>query len=146
MGNLDSIGVTSLSRIQNLGGDVMHILKYTDPNFLGFGEAYFSIIQNNAIKAWKMHKEMTLNLVVPIGLVRFVFANTEPNAVDQFRTIQIGESDYSRITVPPNTWFGFQGIGQNPNLVLNIADKIHDTNEIIRAPLEKFNYNWEFVP
>jgi dTDP-4-dehydrorhamnose 3,5-epimerase len=146
MGNLNSISVTSLPRIQNLGGDVLHILKHTDPNFLGFGEAYFSIIQNNAIKAWKMHKEMTLNLVVPIGLVRFVFASTEPNAVEQFRTIQIGENDYSRITVPPNTWFGFQGIGQNPNLVLNIADKIHDTNEIIRAPLEKFNYNWEFVP
>ena len=38
-----------------------------------FGEIYFSNINSLCIKAWKKHKIMTLNLIVPIGKVRFVF-------------------------------------------------------------------------
>ena len=33
----------------------------------GFEEAYFSLIDKDAVKAWKRHKTMTLNLVVPLG-------------------------------------------------------------------------------
>ena len=76
--SLDDIIVTPLKRIPTDGGDVMHALKFSDNGFKGFGEVYFSWIEQGIIKAWKRHQRMTLNLVVPLGEVRFVFHIAEP--------------------------------------------------------------------
>ena len=65
--------INKLKRINVEGGDVLHCLKSSDKAFLEFGEAYFSFIEMNYIKAWKRHIKMTMNLIVPIGLVQFVF-------------------------------------------------------------------------
>ena len=71
--SLNDILVTPLKRIHTIGGDVLHALKSSDTGFNGFGEVYFSWIDQSAIKAWKCHLRMTLNLMVPMGKVRFVF-------------------------------------------------------------------------
>ena len=42
---------------------------------------------------------MTLNLVVPIGMVRFVFLDSQSSKVS--RVEDIGEKNYARPTVPP---------------------------------------------
>ena len=66
----------------------MHVLKSSDRGFEKFGEAYFSCINSCAVKAWKKHTLMTLNLVVPIGKVKFVFH--DKNNPDEFREEIIG--------------------------------------------------------
>ena len=99
------IVVTELKRIETPGGDVFHAMKQSESQYEGFGEAYFSWVNEGAIKAWKMHKRMTLNLVVPVGNVRFVFVSDSENK--DFRVEEIGEKRYARITVPPGVWFGF---------------------------------------
>ena len=71
-------------------GDVLHYLKNSSKNFNGFGEVYFSKIKPNAIKAWKLHKKMTLNLIVPMGKVQFVFFSETTKA---FRIEVIGEEN-----------------------------------------------------
>ena len=48
-----------------------------------------------------MHLKMTMNLIVPIGAVQFIFYDFENNLLDN---IIIGEDNYCRITVPPNVW------------------------------------------
>ena len=75
MENLDvnEIILTDLKKISTNGGNVLHYLKSTDEGFNKFGEVYFSWINKNSIKAWKKHTKMTLNLVVPLGKVKFVF-------------------------------------------------------------------------
>ena len=67
--------ITPLNIIDTPGGNVMHAMKGSDPGFVKFGEAYFSKVNPFEIKAWKRHKEMTLNLVVPQGKIRFVFCD-----------------------------------------------------------------------
>ena len=69
---IDGVIITPLDRITVEGGDVLHAMKNSDIGHFGFGEAYFSKIHRNSIKAWKMHKEMILNIVVPIGAIHFV--------------------------------------------------------------------------
>lgn len=110
--NLSNVFVTELRRIDVKGGDVMHAIKKEDLQSDGFGEAYFSWISAGAIKAWKRHLRMTMNLIVPVGNVRFVFRAIDAFGVDQFRVEEIGENCYARITVPPGIWFGFQGMGR----------------------------------
>jgi dTDP-4-dehydrorhamnose 3,5-epimerase len=138
--NLEEIIITPLLKIEVVGGDVLHILKHSDSVFSGFGEAYFSIIESGSIKAWKRHTEMTMNIVVPFGKVRFVFYI---EGRDEFRIEELGIKCYSRITVPPGVWFGFQGISEEQSLVLNIANIQHDPNEVERRNLEDINFNWQ---
>ena len=138
--NLMDILVTPLRRIPTIGGDVMHAIKNSDNGFNDFGEVYFSWVEQGAIKAWKYHQHMTLNLVVPLGEISFVFhINDQENC---FRTETIGEQKYVRLTVPPGIWFGFQGRGSGQSLLMNLADMTHDTDEVLRKSVSEFNYNW----
>jgi len=135
MGNLDSIIITPLKNIQTIGGNVLHCLNYLEDSYINFGEAYFSLINYQSIKGWKMHKKMTLNLVVPIGNVKFIFVQSD---FSKTKEIIIGDTNYCRITVPPGIWFGFKGLDNPRNLILNIADIKHDTNEVSRIEIDKF--------
>jgi dTDP-4-dehydrorhamnose 3,5-epimerase len=137
---LDSIIITPLKRITTVGGDVMHGMKATDVGYDGFGEAYFSWVQQGAIKAWKKHNRMTMNVVVPVGNVRFVFTLA---AGSEFREIVIGESSYARVTVPSGVWFGFQGLDAPTNLVLNIASIGHDPDEVDRLDTGAMYFDWD---
>jgi dTDP-4-dehydrorhamnose 3,5-epimerase len=137
--NLEAIVVTPLARIATAGGDVLHALKQQDQSFTGFGEAYFSFVAPGAVKAWKRHKRMTMNVVVPVGCVRFVFHLQDGDA---YRVEDIGVDRYGRVTVPPGIWFGFQGLGESQNLILNIADIAHDPAEVDRLPISEIKYSW----
>jgi dTDP-4-dehydrorhamnose 3,5-epimerase len=138
--SLDDILVTPLKRIPTVGGDVMHGLKKSDNGFNGFGEVYFSWVEQGVIKAWKCHQRMTMNLIVPVGEVGFVIHLT--NQKNSFRTENIGEERYVRLTVPPLIWFGFRGRGSGQSLLMNLADMAHDPDEILRETTSEFIYNW----
>lgn len=136
---LADILLTPLPRIETAGGDVLHAMKQSDAGYAGFGEAYFSWVSAGAVKAWKRHTRMTMNVVVPVGQVRFVF---HLDGTDQFRVEEIGVDRYARITVPPGIWFGFHGLTAPQSLVLNIASIPHDPNEVERLALTDINYAW----
>lgn len=136
----DLIQVTPLKNIPVTGGDVLHAMKLNDPGYSGFGEAYFSFIEKSAVKAWKRHERMIMNLVVPVGEVRFVFH--DPHAVSLFREEIIGERRYVRLTVFPGIWFGFQGLASPRSLVLNIANISHDPLETQRKALADIPFDW----
>ena len=140
--SLDNIHVTPLKRITTEGGDVMHALKKSDTGFNGFGEVYFSWVEEAAIKSWKCHQLTTLNLVVPLGEVRFVFHL--PEHKNEFRIEKLGNERYSRLTVPPGIWFGFQGVAPGSSLLMNVTDFEHHPNEVLRKNPSDFTYEWSF--
>ncbi len=137
---LDKIKINNLDVLTTKHGNVMHALKKSNENFKEFGEIYFSWINYKSIKAWKYHTLMTLNLVVPVGKVKFVFYS-EKNK--KFRVEEIGENNYMLLTVPPCIWFGFQGLYNNRSLVTNIADIEHDPNETLRKDYKEIKFDWE---
>ena len=51
------------------------------------------------------------------------------------KNINIGEDNYSRITVAPLVWFGFKGLSSKTSYILNISDESHDPSEVERKPL-----------
>jgi len=136
---LDQITLTPLKRMATGKGDVLHGMKATDPGFAGFGEVYFSWIEAGEIKAWKRHLRMTMNLIVPVGQVKFVFYQS---FFQQFREETVGDNHYCRVTVPPGIWFGFMGLFHPQSLVTNLANLPHDPTEIERWPLTTVNYAW----
>ena len=137
--SLENIQLTLLSRINATGGDVLHGMKHTDAGYAGFGETYFSWVVQSAVKAWKRHTRMTMNLIVPAGSVRFVFVAEDERTL---REEVIGEERYARLTVPPGVWFGFQGLSAPQSLVVNIASIEHDPLEVERRDAFDINYDW----
>ena len=133
----DKVQLFSEDIIQVKGGDILHVMKSTSNSYKGFGEAYFSLIKYRFIKGWKLHKRMTLNLVVPYGEVKFVIYENEC-----FKEYILSNKNYSRLTIPPNIWFGFQGLSKKESIVLNIANIKHEANEVSRKKIEEFNYDW----
>lgn len=136
--SVSEIVATPLKRIAVVGGDVLHALKKSDACFSGFGEAYFSLVNHGVVKAWKRHREMVLNLVVPVGCVGFVFIDDAGNV----RTESVGENNYRRLTVPPGLWFGFKGLGGGGSLVMNLANIEHDPQEVERKAESELAFDW----
>jgi dTDP-4-dehydrorhamnose 3,5-epimerase len=144
---IEGVLLTKLKIIPGDSGDVLHAMKKTESSFLGFGEAYFSTIRKNAVKAWKRHRKMTLNLVVPCGKIKFVLydeRNNSPSRGEIFE-ITLSRNNYQRLTVPPMVWMGFKGMDNDLNMLLNIADMAHDPDDIDRVEAYKshIRYSWD---
>jgi dTDP-4-dehydrorhamnose 3,5-epimerase len=134
--------ITKLDVVDTPGGNVMHAMKRSDAGYIGFGEAYFSKIEKGAIKAWKRHKKMTLNLVVPIGKIRFILFDDRESSSAQFQEVIISKSNYCRLTVPAMVWVGFQGLSNDGSMLLNIANIEHNSSEVERLGIESITYDW----
>jgi len=134
---LDGVILTPLKQIYNSKGDIFHAMKRSDKGFSGFGEAYFSTVNNNEIKGWKKHTKMTLNLVVVTGEIEFVVYDG-----DDFFNVKLSKNNYQRLTVGPNLWLAFRGL-DNENMLLNLASIEHDPNESENVDLDFFNYSWD---
>ena len=139
---MNKLIITPLDIIETDKGDVMHGMKSYDPGFSGFGEAYFSVVNHNAIKAWKRHHEMTLNLVVPVGKIRFVLFDNRKLTNGRFQEVIISKDNYCRLTIPPMVWLGFQGLSDDGSMLLNIANIEHNPGEVDRLEVDKINYDW----
>ena len=142
--NISGVVFTPLSIIDTEGGDVLHAMKSSDMGYNGFGEAYFSTIDSGAIKGWKLHQEMILNLVVPIGKVRFVIFDDriETPTKGEFCEIILSRENYGRLTIPPLLWVGFQGLDNSSSLLLNIASIEHSPEEVSRRELNEIEFDW----
>jgi len=140
---IDDVILTPLKIIDVPGGDVLHAMKCDDPGYSGFGEAYFSTIESGEIKAWKKHREMTLNLIVPVGEIRFViFDDRMPQGDDRFQDFSLSRKNYCRLTIPPMIWFGFQGVSDKDAILLNIANIPHDPNDIEKKEINEIEFDW----
>jgi dTDP-4-dehydrorhamnose 3,5-epimerase len=147
MSEIDGLTVTPLRRIPDERGAVFHMLREDSPGFERFGEIYFSLVYPNAIKAWHLHKQMTLNYAVPVGMVKLVCyddredSSTRGNVVELF----IGELNYVLVTIPPLVWNGFKGIADRPALIANCATVPHTPDEIVRTDpfTPDIPYNWD---
>ena len=144
MNDINGVLITPLKIIDTLGGDVMHAMKKGDDGYSSFGEAYFSTIEPGVIKGWKRHHKMTLNLVVPVGAVRFiVFDNRlESNSFDLFQQVVLSTENYCRLTIPSMLWVGFQGVDDVTSMLLNIADTEYHPDELDRMDLKDIDFDW----
>lgn len=142
--NIEGVFLNPLKIIENPLGDVYHGIKSSENSFVGFEEAYFSTIRYGVIKPWKKHLRMSLNLIVPVGKIRFVLYDDRSNSItkNQFMDFTISLNNYYRLTVPPNVWMAFKGEDTSLNLLLNVANIEHDSNEVVRTDLNKIKYQW----
>ena len=135
-----------LKQIPDERGRVMQMLRRDDPWFERFGEIYFSVVYPGVVKGWHLHKVMTLNYAVIVGRIKLVLYDEREDSPTRGKLQEIfaGEDNYCLITVPPNVWNGFKGLGVEPAIVANCATEPYDPSEIVRSDpfSDRVPYDW----
>lgn len=141
---LDGVFITELKHMEHPKGDIFHALKSSEASFETFGEAYFSSIIYKEIKGWKKHNIMSMNLIVPVGYIKFVLYDDRNTSLTMghFYTVTLSINNYVRLTIPPGIWVAFQGASDGTNLLLNIASIEHDPTESETVALDNIVYDW----
>ena len=121
MSEIHDVRVTALRRIPDERGAVLHMLREDSPVFEHFGEIYFSLIYPGVVKGWHIHKRMTLNYAVPVGMVKLVCFDDRERSPTRgaIQELHLGELNYVLVTIPPMIWNGFKGEGPEAALVAN---------------------------
>ena len=78
--NINGVKIIKKNVIADDRGKILHMLKASDENFQKFGEIYFSYVFPNKIKAWHIHKRMTLNYVAAYGKIKLVLYDDRKNS------------------------------------------------------------------
>ena len=146
---IDGVVITPLRQIFDERGKVMHMLREDSPIFSRFGEIYFSCTHPGVVKAWHLHKEMTLNYAVIYGEIKFVLFDDRPGSPTRGKVQElfISPENYMLVTVPPMIWNGFKSVGTETSIVANCATLSHSSGEIERRPASdgSIPYDWALV-
>jgi len=142
---IEGLHIVNLKIIKANEGRVLHGLKKSEVQFNKFGEAYFSTIYKDKVKAWKKHNKMSLNLIVPLGEIRFIIYDDRnlSSTYGKIEEIILSDQSYKRLTIPPKVWVGFQGCYEGESFLLNVADMEHDPSEVDRLDVNKINFDWK---
>lgn len=146
---IEGVVVTPLQQYFDERGKVMHMMRSDSPIFDAFGEIYFSCTHPGVIKAWHLHKAMTLNYAVVYGEIKFVLYDDRVSSSThgQVEELFISPENYQLVTVPPGIWNGFKCVGEKSAIVANCATLPHDPGEIERRSPDdpSIPYDWTIV-
>jgi dTDP-4-dehydrorhamnose 3,5-epimerase len=137
-----------LQILEDERGAVMHMLRADTPEFIGFGEVYFSKIKAGAIKAWKRHRLMQQSFAVPIGAIQLIIYDDRPSSETKGVVCEIitgvAVDNYELIRVPAMVWYGFSCIGNCESLIVNCSNLSHDPHEVDHIPMNStlIPYQW----
>jgi dTDP-4-dehydrorhamnose 3,5-epimerase len=144
---IQDVIVTTLRKIPDERGVIMHMLRSDSPHFSKFGEIYFSIAYPNVIKGWHEHSKQVQNYCVVDGMIKLVMFDNRKDSTT-YKKIQelfIGDENYCLVTIPTGIIMGYKCIGLKKSILANCSTLPHDPTEMISyEPLgDKVPYNWE---
>ena len=144
---IEGVKIKPLKKICDERGAVYHMLKSTDENFTKFGEIYFTCGYPQAVKAWHVHKLMTMNNCCVSGMVKLVIYDCRDNSKTKGNLMEIflGDENYCIVQIPPGVANGYKAYGNKMSIMANCADMTHDKNELIYIDPFKNDipYNWD---
>src|SRR4026208_1728507 len=131
---IDGVKVIPLRQIVDERGKIMHMLKATDPHFIKFGEIYFSCAWPGTIKAWHIHKSMTINNAVMVGRAKLVMYDMREDSPTRWvlQEVFLGEDNHCLAQLPPRIAHGEKACGGKLVILANCAPEPHDPDEMLR--------------
>ena len=145
-GPIDGVQVVPLRRIPDERGTILHMLRATDPHFLGFGEIYFATIYAGVVKAWHRHRDMTLNYACVAGRIKLVVFDDRQGSRTRggLMEIHLGPDSYHLAIIPPDLWNGHKGMAEPQSILANCSTHPHDPARSTRIPPDdpRVPYAW----
>ena len=106
---IDGVKIIKKKVISDDRGKILHMLKCDDENFVKFGEIYFSYVFPKKIKAWHLHKKMTLNYAAAYGKIKLVLYDDREKSktFGKIQEIFLSNDNHLLVSIPPLVWNGF---------------------------------------
>jgi len=146
---IEGVTVRPLRQILDERGKIMHMIRNDDPDFISFGEIYFSCVYPGVVKGWHIHRQMALNYAVPFGTIKLVLYDDRLSSktCGEVQEIFLGPENYCLVQIPPMIWNGFKGVGTTPSIVANCSTIPHNPDEIERKNPDdpSIPYAWELI-
>lgn len=146
---IEDVKIIPLKQIPDERGTIFHMLRADSPHFQKFGEIYFATAYPGVIKGWHVHKTMTLNYAVIIGMVKLVLYDNRKNSKTRgvLQELFIGEKNYCLVQIPPGIVNGWKCVGTETAYLANCATEPNDPREIIRIDpfTDEIPYSWDIV-
>ncbi len=139
------VEITPLRKMTDERGSVMHMLKSPEAGqFLNIGEVYFSLTNPGFIKGWKYHKEISQQMVAPVGSIRMVLFDdrSDSHTRGAVQVIDFGDCDYSLIKIPPKLWYCFAAKDGKLAIIANATSAPHRPEESVIKPLDSADFNF----
>ena len=144
---IEGVKIIPKRQIIDERGKIMRMVRNDDEHFTKFGEIYFSYSHPNTVKAWHLHKRMTVNYVCVVGKIKLVLFDDRPESSTKgaLQEIFLTTENYSLVSVPPGIWNGFKSIENKFSIIANCSDIPHESEEMLRKPHNDplFNYSWD---
>ena len=143
---IDGVKIIPLRQIVDERGKIMQMVKATDPHFIAFGEIYFSCAWPGVVKAWHIHRSMTINNAVISGRAKLVMYDLRESSPTKgmLQELFLGEDNYVLVQVPPGIANGYKAYGDKLVILANCATEPHHPQEMERldpsTPL--IPYDW----
>ena len=130
---IEGVKIVPLRKIVDERGMIMHMLKASDDHYIEFGEIYFSCGFPGVVKAWHIHKEMTLSNCVVVGMIKLVLYDGRANSPTKGELMElfIGEHNYCLVQIPAGITNGYKAYGNTMAILANCATMPHDPDELI---------------
>ncbi len=140
---MQGVAVWRLPYITDRRGLVWHLLDADMGGPPGIAEVYASGVIKGAVKAWHLHKRMTLRYTCIVGEVMVGLCDVRPMRdglppiAASLRLSAHFEPSRVAVVIPPYVWNGFRIPANSTHdlaVIINAPDAIHDPAEILRVP------------
>src|SRR5262245_1453792 len=146
LARIEGVRIVPQKIIVDERGKIMHMLKRTDPHFIEFGEIYFSCAWPGAVKAWHIHRSMTVNNAVLSGRAKLVMDDMRDGSPTRgvLQEVFLGEDNHCLVQIPPGIANGYKAYGDKLVILANCATEPHDPDEMLRIDpaSSEIPYDW----
>jgi dTDP-4-dehydrorhamnose 3,5-epimerase len=145
---IEGVKVKPLRVVADERGWLMEILRADERDLFGkFGQVYVSATYPGVVKGWHYHRRQTDNFACVAGMVKLVLVDTRDGSptkgvVNEFF---VGTQNPLLVQVPKLVYHGWECIGLEPSLVVNVPDEPYNREEPDEYRLEPHGtlaYDW----
>lgn len=144
---IHDVRVVPLRRIPDERGTIMHMVKASDPHFLGFGEIYFATAYKDVVKGWHRHLDMTLSYACVVGRIKLALYDDREDSPTRgsLMEIYLGSDFHALAQIPPGVWSGWKAMSEPIAMIANCSTHAHDPS--LSSRLDPFDnhipYRWD---
>jgi len=145
---ISGIRVKQLKVIPDERGKLMEILRSDDEIFQKFGQVYMTTAYPGIVKGWHYHKVQYDHFTCVGGMMKLVLydARKASPTYQEINEFFVGLSDPSVVQIPPLVYHGFQAVGNQEVIVINIPTECyhHEKPDEFRIPADskEIPYDW----
>lgn len=148
---IEGVNVKNLKRIKDERGWLMEILRSDWDLFEKFGQVYITTAYPKVVKAWHMHKKQSDNLVCIKSNAKLVLYDGREGSKTrgEINEFHMGENNPMLVKIPPGVWHGFEAVGNEMAMVVNVQTELYNYEKPDESRLppdtKKIPYDWKLT-